>query len=166
MTPVLIVFGGLPGVGKTTIAKGVAAELRATYLRIDVIERALTGFGVDVEGEGYEMAYVMADSNLRLGLTVVADSVNPDSRTREAWRGVARAAGARLVEVEVVCADAAEHRRRVESREIDIPGFTPPTWDEVVNREYEPWEGTTLVVDTAVVGVDDAVAAAVAVCKA
>ena len=37
----LIVFGGLPGTGKTTLAKAIAGEHAATYLRIDTIEQAL-----------------------------------------------------------------------------------------------------------------------------
>jgi predicted kinase len=37
----LIVFGGLPGTGKTTLARAFAQRRRATYLRIDTIEQAL-----------------------------------------------------------------------------------------------------------------------------
>ena len=37
----LIVFSGLPGSGKTTIARELARQLGAVYLRIDVIEQAL-----------------------------------------------------------------------------------------------------------------------------
>ena len=39
----LIIFGGLPGTGKTTLARKLANDLGATYLRIDTIERALRG---------------------------------------------------------------------------------------------------------------------------
>ncbi|WP_019813166.1 zeta toxin family protein [Saccharomonospora saliphila] len=38
--PVLIVLGGLPATGKTTIARPLAAALRAAYVRIDSIEAA------------------------------------------------------------------------------------------------------------------------------
>ncbi|HAU1975266.1 TPA: AAA family ATPase, partial [Legionella pneumophila] len=31
----LIIFGGLPGTGKTTISKQIAKQLNAVYLRID-----------------------------------------------------------------------------------------------------------------------------------
>jgi predicted kinase len=154
----LVVFGGLPGVGKTTIAGRLAAETGAVFLRIDVIEMALHDAGVDVQAEGYAVAYGLAASNLKLGLDVIADCVNPVPETREAWRAVAERAGARLVEVEVVCSDAAEHRRRVETRVTDLPGFVPPTWQEVEGRDYRPWDRERLVIDTAVTDADAAVA--------
>jgi len=43
--PLLVVFGGLSGTGKTTLAKATAEELAATYLRVDVIEQALRASG-------------------------------------------------------------------------------------------------------------------------
>ena len=74
----LLIFGGLPGVGKTAGAMGLAREIGAVHLRIDSIEQALRNSGVDVSGpEGYEVAYAIAEDNLRLGRTVIADSVNP-----------------------------------------------------------------------------------------
>ncbi|MGI8533050.1 MAG: AAA family ATPase [Geodermatophilaceae bacterium] len=36
----LIVFGGLPGTGKTTLSAALARRLRASYLRVDAIEAA------------------------------------------------------------------------------------------------------------------------------
>jgi hypothetical protein len=52
--------------------------------------------------------------------------------------------------VEVVCPDPAEHRRRVETRPADLPGFALPTWDDVrrAAREYEPRHDERLVVDS------------------
>lgn len=145
----LLILGGLPGVGKTAVAAGVAREVGAVHLRIDSIEQALRNSGVDVCGpEGYEVAYAIAEDNLRLGRTVIADSVNPVDVTRSAWRSVARRTGRRYVEIEVVCSDLAEHRRRVETRTVDIAGHELPTWQQVCEREYEPW-GATVVIDTA-----------------
>lgn len=51
--------------------------------------------------------------------------------------------------IEVVCPDEAEHRRRVEARTADLEGHVVPTWDEVRDREYEPWDEPRLTVDTA-----------------
>src|SRR5829696_2650800 len=104
----LIVMSGLPGVGKTVIAREFARGTGALHLRIDSIEQALRANGVRVEGEGYAVAHAVAADNLALGRTVIADCVNPWPLTREAWRIVAKRAGVRVVEVEMMCSDVAE----------------------------------------------------------
>lgn len=147
----LIVFGGLPGVGKTTIARDVARRIGAVFLRIDTIEHALRRSGRlpgGVEDAGYLTAYAVAEDNLRGRMTVIADCVNPLAITRDAWRRVAERGGAPILDVEVICSDPHEHRRRVESRRTEFPGWTL-TWQEVVDREYEPWDRDRLVLDTA-----------------
>jgi len=63
----------------------------------------------EVGGLGYMVGYRLAAENLGFGLSVVADSVNPWPLTRAAWRQAAE--GHPYLEVEVVCSDAAEHRR-------------------------------------------------------
>lgn len=152
MTSTLIVFGGLPGTGKTTVARRVASRLAATYLRIDVIEQAIRNAGVLAAGvgaSGYAAAEAIAEANLGDERTVVADCVNPVTASREGWRAVASRTEARLVEVEFICSDAGEHRRRVVERASDIPGFAPPSWDDVVSQAYEPWDRPHVVIDTA-----------------
>lgn len=158
----LIVFAGLPATGKTTLASLIAAERRATFLRIDTIEQALRSSGVlsgEVGPSGYLIAYALAAANLRPGHDVVADCVNPVAATRAAWRDVAAAASARMVEIEIVCSDPVEHRRRVETRVVDVPGLVPPDWDGVQRREYEAWTGPRFVLDTAGRSVAEAAAA-------
>ena len=146
---VLIVLSGLPGVGKTTIARELARAIGATHLRIDSIEQALRQAGVRVEGEGYRVAYAVAEDNLRLGRTVIADCVNPWPLTRGEWRAVAARAGVRALDVEIVCSDRGEHQRRVERRSPDIDGHRLPTWSEVEARDYRPWDVERLTIDTA-----------------
>lgn len=155
----LIIFGGLPGTGKTTLARKLANQLGATYLRIDTIERALrNSYGGPLDDRGYRVAYAIATDNLRLGRTVVADSVNPVQITRDAWRAAAMGTNAKVVEIEVLCSDVLEHRRRVESRHAGMPGLTFPTWREVSDREYEPWDRPRIIIDTADTPVDKTLA--------
>ena len=83
----LIVFAGLPGTGKSTIARALAAELDAVWLRIDSIEQAIRASGAvesDLDDAGYRAAYAVAEDNLRLGRTVIGDSVNGWMLTRDA----------------------------------------------------------------------------------
>lgn len=60
----LIVIGGLPGTGKSTIARELASRCRATYLRIDSIEQTLRNTRVvlagDVGAAGYAVAMPVA----------------------------------------------------------------------------------------------------------
>jgi predicted kinase len=152
----LIVFGGLPGTGKTTIAREVARSTGAVYLRIDSIEQPLFAAGWPVEGVGYRVAQNIA-VDLRLGRIVLADCVKPWPLTRDEWRSAGERAGARVLEVEFVCSDVAEHRRRVESRIADIDGRRVPTWHGVVERDYRPWDRERLVIDTAHLTVEESV---------
>ena len=158
----LIVFGGLPGTGKTTIARALSQRLGATYLRIDTIEQAMRASGM-LRGEagpaGYIVAYDVAEDNLRLGRTVIADSVNPLAITRDAWLAIATQANVPAVEVEIICSDATEHRQRIETRVTDIANFKLPTWADVTAREYEPWDRPHIIIDTASKSVDAALQA-------
>ena len=149
-TPLLIVLGGLPGTGKTSIAKALATQLKCTYVRIDTIEQALLHENcLHVRHEGYLLAYAIAADNLRCGNNVIADSVNPIPLTRAAWRDVAAQVPAHILEVEIICSDKDEHKRRVENRLADITGHKLPTWDEVIKRDYHPWDTAHLTIDTA-----------------
>ena len=122
-----MILSGLPGVGKTTIARELAAALAAVHVRIDSIEQALRNAGLTVYDHGYRVAYAVAEDNLRLGRTVIADCVNPWPLTRQEWEAVASRAAARAVSVELVCSNIEEHKRRVESRSPDIDRHRLPT---------------------------------------
>lgn len=146
----LYIFGGLPGTGKSTLAIALAHRCEACYVRIDTVEQVMRDAGLAVVGPaGYVVGYGLALDNLRLGRNVVADSVNPLSVTRQAWVDVAIQAPTPFAEIEIICSDAGEHRHRVESRQSDIPSLKLPSWEEVLQREYQVWSTDPIVIDTA-----------------
>ena len=158
--PALVVIGGLPATGKTAIGRPAAREMRAAYLRIDTIEGAILRgegrSGLPRGDEGYVIGYELASDQLDLGLDVVVECVNPIATTRDAWLAVGDRARALVIEVDLVCSDVIEHRRRLETREIDVVGITNPRWREVIDRDYERWERDRLMIDTSLVRPDAA----------
>jgi predicted kinase len=133
-------------------------------VRVDTIEAALER----AEGPaaatnrwalppGYEIGYRLVVDQLRVGVDVIAESVNALKVSRDAWRDAASAAGAKFLEVEVTCSDVAEHRRRAEARTIDVVGLLKPTWSEIVNRQYDEWDRVRVLIDTSTQSVEDSV---------
>ena len=158
-----IIFGGLPGSGKSTIAQSLAIRMKALYLRVDSLEQAIRSSGILAAGTGpgpagYMGIYRLAADNLRLGHSVIADTVNPIEITRAAFKAVAAQANTRFLEVEIVCSNAMTHRHRVETRPSTVDGLIPPTWAEVEASDYEPWQNPHLRIDTSHLSVDESVA--------
>jgi predicted kinase len=152
--PKLIVMSGLPGCGKSTIARLIAREVSATILSVDPIESAIYAAGLVRSFEtgyaAYLVAEAMACEQLTLGLTVLIDAVNAEEEGKDLWRRLAVRNGAMLVIIEVTLADRDLHRARVEARVRGLPGFSELRWDEVEARRnaYTKWREPTLVIDT------------------
>jgi predicted kinase len=149
--PVLVVVSGLPATGKSTIAGHLARLVRAPYLRVDRIEQAIVAYSSlthPIGPAGYAVAYALASEQLTLGLDVIVECVNPIALTRDGWAATAAEADAVIIEVEVVCSDPVEHRRRVLTRVTDVDGLVKPTWEEVLRREYDSWSRPHLIIDS------------------
>ena len=94
----LIILGGLPGSGKTTIARELARQIGAVHVRIDSIEQAIRDSGAlnqAVNDAGYRVGYAVAEDNLGIGRTVIADSESPCGYARCVGRSRKPRAGKR-----------------------------------------------------------------------
>jgi predicted kinase len=59
----LIVLAGLPGSGKSTIARTLARQIGGAWLRVDSIEQAIRASGVaeSLDDAGYRVGYAVAE---------------------------------------------------------------------------------------------------------
>jgi predicted kinase len=140
----LVVFAGLPGVGKSALADRLAALLPAAIVSVDPVEAAIVRAGLAPSFEtglaAYLVAETVADANLAAGSAVVVDAVNAIDIARDMWRRLAHRHGAELQFVEVRLDDVGVHRDRLGSRQRGL-AIPEPTWTDIERRraEWEQW---------------------------
>lgn len=152
----LIVFSGLPGTGKSALAEAVARELDIPVFAKDWIEATLlrcelkpTNQEKPLGSAGYQLLTVLAERQLRLGQSVILDSVASTKSIRSIWRELAKKYHAEWLVIECLCSDENVHRARLNTRQRHIPGWHELDWSEVqrVNNYYHPWDEDRLIVD-------------------
>ena len=158
MDNVLYIFSGLPGSGKTTLAKEISKKLGAVYIRVDTIEQGIRDLcNFNVQGEGYRLAYRIINENLCIGNNVVVDSCNPIKLTRNEYENIAIGNNCKYKNIEIICSNKNEHKNRIETRKNDIKNLLLPKWDDVLNRDYDKWDKDHIIIDTANKNVGDCV---------
>lgn len=150
----LLVLSGLPGTGKSELARGIGSRLRIPVLSVDPVESAILragiapGFATGLAA--YLVVEALADAQLSLGQNVIVDAVNAVEPAKDMWRKLATRHSAALAIVECCCSDEALHRARLEARRRGLAAnFREPSWDDIQKRrsEYTPWAEPLLVVD-------------------
>jgi predicted kinase len=149
----VIVVSGLPGCGKSTLAEALAEKLSLPIFSVDPIESAIiqSGFnrGFETGLAAYLVAEALAAEQLKLGLSVIIDAVNPVQEARDMWKQLSNKheVNLRIIECRL---DPYIHKQRIEARVRNIEGIPEVTWEDVENRrdEYLPWHEERLIVDT------------------
>jgi predicted kinase len=152
----LIVFSGLPGTGKSTLAEAVGKALQIPVFAKDWLEAILLQSGLKPTNEdkslgfaGYELLTILAQRQLMLGQSVILDSVAASQKIRDKWLKLAEQYGADYRVIECISADESFHRLRLKERQRAIPGWHELEWSDVerVKGYYSLWKGEHLVLD-------------------
>ena len=133
MKPKLIIFSGLPGTGKSSIAEVVGTQLQIPVFAKDWLEAALrrTGFEENTGYAGYELLTTLAERQLRLGQSAILDSVASITAVRQQWHTLAQTYEADWRVIECVCSDIALHQARLAKRQRNIPDWHELAWEDV-----------------------------------
>jgi len=151
-----IVFTGLHGAGKTSIAEAVARELSIPVFAKDWLEATLIRCelhppdnGLGLGSAGYQLLTTLAERQFRLGQSVILDSVASTLSIRAEWRALAQIYQAEWRVIECICSNEAAHRDRLGVRQRGIPGWHELDWSEVerVRAYYAPWDEERLILD-------------------
>jgi predicted kinase len=151
----LITMSGLPGSGKSALAKELARALGISVFSVDPIESALLHAGMQRSFEtglaAYLVAEALAGAQLEIGQGAIIDAVNAVEPAKNMWRELARTHHTPLRVIECRCSDEAMHRTRLASRHRGLhERLKEPTWADVQARRAEqtPWKEPVFEVDS------------------
>lgn len=151
MDATLVIFSGLPGTGKSTLANKLARELHWPLLCIDdVVGDVPQKAGVEFWDSKVAILLRLTEVQLELGLSVIVDSVFMNMDRNHAQK-LARKYGARFRPIYVFLSDEDVWKQRVAERYDEINNRDIAIWERIQHQRerFRSWEsGTALFVDS------------------
>ncbi len=152
----LIVFSGLPGTGKSTLAEAVGKQLSIPVFAKDWLEATLLRCALipsktdkPLGSAGYQLLTMLAERQLMLHQSVILDSVAGTQSIRDTWFRLAGQYQANWHVIECICSDESFHRAQLVKRARQIPDWHELEWHDVekVKGYFVPWQEDHLAVD-------------------
>jgi aminoglycoside phosphotransferase family enzyme/predicted kinase len=152
----LVLVGGEPGTGKSTLAAGLAESLEATLLQSDVVRKELHGvpalqslaaptdtgaYAPEVSARTYEELLRRAAIALSMGESVVLDASWADASRRAPARALAARCSADLIELRCAAPEAVADVR-ISARQGDASDATPAVAGHL-RAVFAPWPEAT-----------------------
>ncbi|MGB7633438.1 MAG: AAA family ATPase [Nitrososphaeraceae archaeon] len=147
--PVIILFCGLPGVGKTTLAASVAKKTGATILSSDKIRKELIRYPTYASVEGrliYDVLMLMTKYLSAAGIDCILDATFNRERSRKEVENRLRLNKVQLYVIECTCPEDVVFER-LRNRKNDFSDADYSVYAKMKNI-YEPVQGRHLDVDT------------------
>ena len=157
----LILVGGLPGTGKSTLARGLADRFEWNVLRSDEVRKDLAGvahaersearfreglYGPEATATTYRELLDRARRLLELGEPVVLDASWTDRRYRDSAARVARETASVLVELECAAPpDVAAERLRERARTGADASDATPVISEAMANTADVWPSAHVI---------------------
>lgn len=150
LNPTLVIFSGLPGAGKSTLANQLARDLRWPLLRIDdLVVDVPDGAGPAFWDEKILVLLTLAEAQLELGVSVIVDSVFMGLDRAHAQE-LARSQGADFRPVYCFVSDEMLWQQRVTQRAEMLQNPAVATWEQISHQRehFAKWDAdTALFVD-------------------
>jgi predicted kinase len=156
--PVLVMMCGLPGTGKSTLARRLAEQLPAVIVESDRVRQEIFSppvYTADESQHVHRICHVLMGWYLRHYYHVVYDATNLYEYHRRLAYGLAARNGARLVVAEVIASEDVirerlSPRRRKESVTSVATDYSDAGWEVYLRmrRRAEPIQHDHLSIDT------------------
>lgn len=147
--PIIILFCGLPGVGKTTLARSVASRTGARILSSDKIRKELMTYPAYTRTEGrlvYDVLMLLTKYLTAAGLNCILDATFNRERSRKEVENKLRSNNVQLYVIECTCPeDVVLERLRNRKNDFSDAGYSVYSKMKSI---YEPVQGRHLGVDT------------------
>lgn len=147
----VILIGGLPGSGKSTLSEALASKLKMPLFSKDRLEASIVQNGLAqpnaLNDVGYTLLKNLVDEHEKLNQSVIIDFIANKTRVAKLWPSLL---STNLIVIECICSDRLTHKNRIESRTRGIDGWYELSWEDVekASREYKPLVADRLIVDS------------------